>query len=73
MERRSVKILYVCTAFLAAGLAMLGYSYFIEPTRLVINNSELAIKDWNTVFDGLRIVAIKWRGRSEDKTDRVCG
>ncbi len=58
MERRSVKFLYVCTAFLAAGLAMLGYSYFIEPTRLVINSSELAIRDWNTAFDGLRIVAI---------------
>lgn len=37
---------------------MLAYSYFIEPRRLVINQSDLAIGDLDTGLEGLKIVAI---------------
>lgn len=36
----------------------LAYAYFIEPRRLVINQYELEIKNWNRAFDGLRVALI---------------
>lgn len=42
----------------AVGLLLLSYSYFIEPNRLVVNQTELKISGLDPAFDGLRIVAI---------------
>jgi predicted MPP superfamily phosphohydrolase len=49
--------IYIIAGF-AVALLLLGYSYFIEPNRLVVNEHRLALPALDSAFDGLRIAAI---------------
>ena len=39
-------------------MLLLGYAYFVEPRKLVVNAQELPVKGLDPAFDGLKIVAI---------------
>lgn len=52
------KLLYVAALVATLACFCLVYAYFIEPQRLVVNHSQINIKNWNPAFDGLKIVML---------------
>ncbi|HQX57136.1 MAG TPA: metallophosphoesterase [Pyrinomonadaceae bacterium] len=58
MKSQARKWSYLVLAAFVVSLGMLGYAYFIEPRRLVVNQFEVKVKDWNSGFEGFRVVAI---------------
>jgi predicted MPP superfamily phosphohydrolase len=53
------RILFITAiVFLLAAASLLGYGFLIEPNRLVVNEYEIGLKDWDKNLDGFRIVMI---------------
>lgn len=58
MKIATKKNAYIAGGVILVGLLCVAYGYFVEPSRLVVTNEEIRIKDWNQAFDGLKIAMI---------------
>lgn len=51
-------LIKITSVLFAAALVCLGYAYFIEPDRIVVNRYEIKIDGWNPAFDGFSVALI---------------
>ena len=58
MKKKVALPLKIVSTLVITGLLALGYSYFIEPRRLVVNEQTIEIAGWDSALDGFKIVAI---------------
>jgi predicted MPP superfamily phosphohydrolase len=53
------RILFIIAiVFLLVAASLLGYGFLIEPNRLVVNEYEIGLKDWDKNLDGFKVVMI---------------
>lgn len=76
MKKHKKKIISAAMFLIFIGVLLLSYTYFIEPHRLVVNQHELKIKNWNPAFNNFKIVAVSdihggSNGADEDKLRQV--
>lgn len=71
MKKLFRRILITLAVILAVLTLLAGYSYFIEPNRLIIKEKDLKIPRWSKRLDGFRIVAISdIHGGSNNVTEK---
>lgn len=64
------RILWFFAVFLLIAVGLLSYAYFIEPTRLIVNENNLIVPNWSEKLNGFKVVAISdIHGGSNDVTE----
>ena len=58
MTKRRRRTISVISILVVTGLLLLGYSYFVEPRELVVDQQTLTIRGWDPALNGFKIVAI---------------